>query len=105
MSESKDQSASTSGKAATKTDRNKTQETQLIDPELDITSVQFNPLKALYAPTVRLPVENAPIYNNLAHYESAMRFKQQQHASGDSSVSEQKQFVCDFFPRKFPSIR
>lgn len=91
MSESKESSASTSAGqkgVESKMDKTKMQETPPIDPELDILSERFNPLKALYAPSVPLPVQNAPIYNNLAHYESVMKQRQQQHRSGESSVSE-----------------
>lgn len=53
-----------------------------IDPELDIRSELFNPLKALLSPEIRIPIKNAPQYNNVAHYESAMRRQE----SGESSV-------------------
>lgn len=90
MSESKKppDAASAIEKVEKGMDKTKKPETQSIDPELDIMSPRFNPLKALYAPADHLPVENAPCYNNLAHYESAMKLQQQRQLSGDSSVSE-----------------
>lgn len=42
------------------------------DPTLDITSDQFDPLKALYAPKVVLPVRDAKIYDNIGKYESVV---------------------------------
>lgn len=46
---------------------------QDFDPELNIRSELFNPLKALLSPETPIPVENAPQYNNVAHYESALK--------------------------------
>lgn len=40
------------------------------DPTLDITSEKFDPLKALYAPNVVLPIRNAQIYDNIGKFES-----------------------------------
>lgn len=40
-----------------------------IDPELDMRSEHFNPLKALYAQRTPRLVENARVYDNLAQYE------------------------------------
>ncbi|XP_055314888.1 U7 snRNA-associated Sm-like protein LSm11 [Sitodiplosis mosellana] len=47
-----------------------------IDPELDIRSDLFNPLKALLSPEIQIPIKDAPQYNNVAQYESAMRRQQ-----------------------------
>lgn len=47
-----------------------------IDPELDIRSELFNPIKALLSPEIQIPIKDAPQYNNVAHYESAMRKQQ-----------------------------
>lgn len=44
-----------------------------IDPELDIRCELFNPLKALLSPEIQIPTKDAPYYNNVAHYESAMK--------------------------------
>lgn len=44
-----------------------------IDPELDIRSESFNPLRALLSSDTPIPVEDAPQFNNVAHYESAMK--------------------------------
>lgn len=41
------------------------------DPELDIKSKQFNPLKVLMSPKIDVPVANAPVYDNCAMYEAA----------------------------------
>lgn len=40
------------------------------DPTLDISSEQFDPLKALYADNVRLPYENAKMFDNVSRFES-----------------------------------
>lgn len=53
---------------------------QVSDPELDIRSEYFNPLKALLSPELHMPIKDAPMYNNIAHYESVMR----QQQAGDS---------------------
>lgn len=42
------------------------------DPTLDITSEKFDPLKALYASKVVLPVRNAKVYDNVGKYESVV---------------------------------
>lgn len=47
-----------------------------IDPELDIRSDLFNPLKALLSPEIQIPIKDAPQYNNVAQYESAMKRQQ-----------------------------
>lgn len=93
MSESNQPSASssTSEKTERTSDKSTQREPHSYDPELDIRSKHFNPLKALYAPSIPLPTENVPVYNNLAHFESTMKMrqeKQQQQATGDSSVSK-----------------
>lgn len=44
-----------------------------IDPELDLRSAQFNPLKALTSAKVWIPDKKAPVYDNLAQYEGAIR--------------------------------
>lgn len=51
----------------------KTGDTSDYDPSLDFCSEHFNPLKALYAPNVIVPVPNARTYDNLAKYESVRR--------------------------------
>lgn len=66
-------------------------QSECIDPELDIRSEHFNPLKALYAPEIDIPVKNAPHYNNIAHYESAL--KRQQAGGSVSFISNSKQHI------------
>lgn len=51
-------------------------QSQVSDPELDIRSEYFNPLKALLSPELHMPIRDAPMYNNIAHYESVMRRQQ-----------------------------
>lgn len=48
-------------------------ESSSYDPELDILSDQFNPLKALLSETKLKLHENAPIYDNVAIFESRMK--------------------------------
>lgn len=43
------------------------------DPELDVRSEQFNPLKALYSDQMFSPYKKVPLYDNLAMFEAAMR--------------------------------
>lgn len=42
----------------------------LIDPELDVRSERFNPLKALYSPDTPVPLKDVKIYDNVAQFES-----------------------------------
>ncbi|XP_041474373.1 uncharacterized protein LOC121423140 [Lytechinus variegatus] len=42
------------------------------DEEIDVLSPNFNPLKALYASNVALPVSEVSVFNNLAEYERFM---------------------------------
>jgi hypothetical protein len=42
------------------------------DDALDVTSPKFNPLKALYSKNVRLPFENAPVFDNIHKYRSSL---------------------------------
>lgn len=58
-----------------------------IDPELDIRSEYFNPLKALYAPEIQYPIANPRLYNNVAQYEAAMK----REGSSDNSVSSHRE--------------
>lgn len=44
-------------------------EKKILDPELDIKSEKFNPLKALTSPDFVLPVEKAKIFDNVAAFE------------------------------------
>lgn len=46
-------------------------------PELDIESKQFNALKALRSPLIQvtIPIRNAPIYYNIAEFESKIKIK------------------------------
>lgn len=44
-----------------------------IDPELDIHSDKFNPLKALLTEEKLVLHENAPIYDNISIFESRMK--------------------------------
>lgn len=43
------------------------------DESLDLTSKKFNPLKALYSKKVKVPVPDAPTFDNLAKYDSTSR--------------------------------
>lgn len=45
-------------------------EKKVFDPELDVKSDKFNPLKALTSSDFVLPVEKAKIFDNVAVFES-----------------------------------
>lgn len=64
-----------------------------IDPELDIRSELFNPLKALLSPEIKISIKDAPMYNNVAQYESEMR------------KSQTDQFVSSFIPKRKSKIK
>lgn len=44
-----------------------------IDPELDVRSEQFNPLRALTSSKTWLPKKDAPVFDNLAVFEANVR--------------------------------
>lgn len=46
-----------------------------LDPTLDVTSKQFDPLKALYSKTKHIPVKNAKIYDNISKLQSFLARK------------------------------
>ncbi|KAH9641994.1 hypothetical protein HF086_010506, partial [Spodoptera exigua] len=41
------------------------------DSEVSACSSNYNPLKALYSNKVKIPVESAPLYENIAQFEAA----------------------------------
>lgn len=51
----------------------KSGETSNYDPRLDFFSAHFDPLLALRTPGVKPPDINAPVYDNLAKYESVQK--------------------------------
>ncbi|XP_075990236.1 U6 snRNA-associated Sm-like protein LSm11 [Anticarsia gemmatalis] len=42
------------------------------ESEVSACSSNFNPIKALYSTKTKVPVENAPMYENISHFEAAM---------------------------------
>lgn len=50
-----------------------------IDPTLDVTSEHFDPLKALYAKNIKLPFEDAKVYDNINQFQSSLNKKQFQN--------------------------
>lgn len=60
-----------------------------IDPELDVRSPQFNPLKALTSPKVWIPDKKAPVYDNLAQFEGALRKQELQKNNPDGAGPSQ----------------
>lgn len=99
MSDTNQPSASSSAHQETecKRDKNERSGAHTYDPELDLRNQQFNPLKALYAPSIHVPSQNVPIYNNLAHFESAMKMRQQQQTSAGGSVSKSSKIEAIHF--------
>lgn len=72
------------------------------DPELDILSEHFNPLRALTTDRIiNLPETNAPIYDNLASCESALHRQQhgEQTKGKSSSTKQQRADGIDRFNR------
>lgn len=70
----KEQEEQKSETSSTKGQDDKEEKPKEKDPELDITSESFNPLKALYAPEYRV-TEKQPkiIYQNMAAFETALK--------------------------------
>lgn len=42
------------------------------DESLDVTSVKFNPMKALYSKKIQLSTSKAPIYDNVSKFEAVI---------------------------------
>lgn len=61
-----------------------------IDPELDIRSKQFNPLKALYAQRVPQIVENARVYDNLALFEPIFKREFSRHPKKEEAPAQKR---------------
>lgn len=61
---------------------------KILDPELDIRSDKFNPLKALTSSDFVVPVKNAKIYDNVAQFESAWK----RIASGEKPEVKKRNF-------------
>lgn len=64
----------------------KTDKKVAVDPELDVTSDKFNPLKALTSPNFVLPVKKAKVFDNVAVFESFWR----RSLSGETSTGKKK---------------
>ncbi|KAI5637356.1 hypothetical protein NE865_09925 [Phthorimaea operculella] len=45
------------------------------DSEVSACSSRYNPMKALYSKKAKIPVQNAPMYENLSQYEGAQKNK------------------------------
>lgn len=45
------------------------------ESEISASSSKFDPLKALYSKKTKVPVQNAPLYDNLQQFESAQKYK------------------------------
>lgn len=43
------------------------------ESEVSACSSNFNPMKALYSDKVKVPVESAPLYENIVQYEAAQK--------------------------------
>lgn len=61
--------------------------TESRDPKLDVTSDQFDPLKALYASADSIkPVKNARLYDNVAQYERNIQLQETETSSTNASA-------------------
>lgn len=61
-----------------------------IDPELDIRSDKFNPLKALLTTEKLVLNENAPIYDNIAVFESRMKRAMLQATQNENTTDSRR---------------
>lgn len=51
------------------------------ESEISACSSKFDPVKALYADKPKLPVDNAPLYDNLQQFEAALKYDSLQSTS------------------------
>lgn len=63
----------------------------VIDPELDIRSEKFNPLKALLSPNTIIPYPDEKIYDNIAAFEAKLR-KQTLKTTDDNVKKKENPF-------------
>lgn len=61
-----------------------------IDPELDICSAKFNPLKALLTDEKLVLHENAPIYDNISIFESRTKQIELPTTSNEATTESQR---------------
>lgn len=61
-----------------------------VDPELDVTSDKFNPLKALTSAEFVLPVKKAKVFDNVAVFESFWK----RSLSGETSTGKKRCKYC-----------
>lgn len=60
---------------------------------LDFSSSRFNPLKALYAKDIKIPVPNAPVFDNVAIFTSRMNAGTLNMSAGDAARFRAKRQV------------
>ncbi|XP_023717077.1 U7 snRNA-associated Sm-like protein LSm11 [Cryptotermes secundus] len=75
------------------------------DEALDFTSPKFNPLKALYSKNVRLPIENAPVFDNIHKYHSSLNPREKKKKvdkDSEPGPSSEEQPVRRFLPHQQP---
>ncbi|KAG9334858.1 hypothetical protein JZ751_006427 [Albula glossodonta] len=73
--ETRETDTSCGGRQSTVVERNRNESTQEdeTDSKLDVSSVQFDPLLALYSPQISLPFPDIKCFNNIAEYESFLK--------------------------------
>ncbi|XP_072028192.1 uncharacterized protein [Amphiura filiformis] len=65
-------------------------ETGEVPPHLDVSSPDFDPLKALYSSSVVIPVPDAKCFNNLSEYESFVSGRSQGRGRGQSEHAQRR---------------
>lgn len=72
------------------------------DSALDITSEHFDPLRALYASNIIVPVRNAPLFDNVSKYESAVTADEKRKSNPSTSAKSGTTATSENpFKRKF----
>lgn len=62
----------------------------LIDPELDIRSEKFNPLKALYTPYPLIPYPDVRLHDNIASFEASVKKRALVQSEHNVKINEKR---------------
>uniref|UniRef100_A0A2A4J962 Sm domain-containing protein n=1 Tax=Heliothis virescens TaxID=7102 RepID=A0A2A4J962_HELVI len=60
------------------------------ESEVSACSSSFNPLKALYSDKVKIPVESAPLYENIVQYEAALKKSNEIITVGQKELAQKR---------------
>lgn len=61
------------------------------ESEVSACSSSFNPIKALYSTKAKVPVESAPLYENISQFESALKKSNEVIPVGQSELVKKRE--------------